>query len=435
MGKIELAIETYLISLKKNPNQTIVLNNLAIAFQLTGQFNKSVDVCLDIFKINSNISETHNIFGNSLRALKKNINAEKAYKKAIDLDQSNFNAFNNLANLYVSLKNPIEAIKNYTIAFSLNNRFSSAYASLLDQRVKIGDWSAFDDFLKTKDELGIIDEPIQPFLALNLEDNPENQMKRSINFSINKNHFIFHQKLNLNDYKNKKIRIGYFSSDFYDHATIRLIKGLLISHNKSKFEIYLFSYGNYAKENFINDIIKKIDAYLDVSNLSDFEILKLTRQKKIDIAIDLKGYTEGSRSKIFSYRLSPIQINYLGYPGTMGSKYIDYIIADKTTIPEHEKKHYTEKIIYMPDTYQPNDDQRKISCESTLRSDHNLSEKSFVLCCFNNNYKITPKELVIWLKIMKKNQNCILWLLDTNSNFKENIKNFFIKHDVDIKQA
>lgn len=434
MGEIELSIENYKICLNKNPSLITAHNNLAIALQRIGDYKQSVTNCLLSLKLDSSISETHNILGNAFKALNKTNEAIEEYKKSVALDPKNFNAHNNLANIFVLTKDYSSAIENYKIAYKLNKNYSSALASLLDLKAKLGDWSSFEEFSKIKDNLGINGESIQPFIALNFEDNPENQKKRSINYFNEKNKNILRKNLKFKKYKNDKIKIGYFSSDFYDHATVRLIKGLLISYDKKSFEVNLFSYGEHAKDSFIDDIKNQIDYFHDISDLSDLEILKFVRDLKIDIAIDLKGYTQGTRSRIFSYKLAPSQINFLGYPGTMGNKNIDYIIADKTIIPEEQKKNYSEKVIYMPYCYQPNDNQREISSRSTLRTDHNLSDEHFVLCCFNNTYKITPEELNIWIKILHKNSNTILWLLDTNELYKQSLKQLFARNNLNYNR-
>ena len=143
---------------------------------------------------------------------------------------------------------------------------------------------------------------------------------------------------------------------------------------------------------------------------------------QIDIAIDMKGFTQDARTAIFSYRAAPIQVNYLGYPGTMGCDYIDYIIADKVVIPEENKHYYTEKVVYLPDTYQVNDRTKKISDRIFLREDEGLPSDGFVFCCFNNSYKITPKMLDLWVRILKSVDKSVLWLLSDNETATKNLR-------------
>ena len=150
--------------------------------------------------------------------------------------------------------------------------------------------------------------------------------------------------------------------------------------------------------------------------------MDLARYHGLDIAIDLKGHTKNARTDIFQYRLAPIQINYLGYPGSMGADFIDYIIADPVVIPLDQRDFYSEKIIYLPHTYQPNDDAREISKISTTRADFGLPNDAFIFCCFNNNYKIGLKEFNIWMRILNEIQNSVLWLFGANKWAEINLR-------------
>ena len=169
------------------------------------------------------------------------------------------------------------------------------------------------------------------------------------------------------------------------------------------------------------------DQFIEVHGLSDQEVAQLARDLKIDIAIDLGGYTQDCRTSIFSYKAAPIQINYLGYPGTMGAPYMDYIIADPILIPLENQRYYSEKIAYLPDTYQANDRKRKISTRYLKRSDFDLPEDGFIFCCFNNNFKLTPHTLDSWCRILKAVEGSILWLYEGNEKTRSNLSKEFTK--------
>ena len=186
----------------------------------------------------------------------------------------------------------------------------------------------------------------------------------------------FNNKNYLNDkkikYNNKKIKIGYFSADFYDFPSMHLMIGLLEKHNRNFFEIYAFSYG-LNNDDWMNKRVKSaVDKYVDIKNFSTKEIIEITRKNQIDIAIDENGFTQNARTELFESKLSPIQVNFLGYPGTSGAKFIDYIVADHIVIPDDQRQFYSENIIYLPHCYQPNDDRRKISNKENTREDFNL---------------------------------------------------------------
>ena len=221
---------------------------------------------------------------------------------------------------------------------------------------------------------------------------------------------------------NKKIRIGYYSADFREHAMSYLLANLFEQHDKSKFELIAFSFGSEKNDEIKNRISNSFDKFVDVNSKSDKEIYKLSKDFKIDIAVDLMGFTQNSRFNIFIQRCAPIQVNYLGYPGTSGANCIDYLIADKILIPKENQKYFSEKIVYMPDSYQVNDSKRKISDKVFTKKELNLPEDGFVFCCFNQSYKITPYVYDIWMKIIKRVDGSVLWLIKDSDIGSHNLK-------------
>ena len=176
---------------------------------------------------------------------------------------------------------------------------------------------------------------------------------------------------------------------------------------------------------------KSFDSFTDVQSMNDRDIALQARQDKIDIAVDLNGYTQDARTGIFAYRAAPIQINYLGYPGSMGAEFIDYIVADQNLIPPESQKHFNEKPLYLPNTYMPTDDSREMSKKTITRSKLGLPDDAFVFCCFNNNYKISPNEFDIWMRLLTKVENSVLWLRESNQLSSINMKNEAQKRKVD----
>jgi predicted O-linked N-acetylglucosamine transferase (SPINDLY family) len=197
-------------------------------------------------------------------------------------------------------------------------------------------------------------------------------------------------------------------------------------HDRNSFEIIAFSFNktqNAFKDTFIADRLKNsFDQFIDVEDLSDKEVASLSRKIGIDIAVDLQGHTSGARPGIFSYRAAPIQVNYLGYPGTTGSQHMDYIIADNIVIPKNNKNFFSEKIVYLPNSYQVNDSKKKISEKKFTRSEIGLPKTGFIFCCFNQNAKITPAIFNLWMNILKKVDGSILWLLEEDAVANNNLK-------------
>lgn len=220
----------------------------------------------------------------------------------------------------------------------------------------------------------------------------------------------------------EKICIGYFSADYHNHATMYLMAGMLEKHDRSRFELLAFSFGPESNDEMRRRVAPSFDVFTDVRTKSDKEVALLSRKLEVDIAVDLKGLTADSRPDIFNWKAAPIQVQYLGYPGTMGAKYIDYIIADKVLIPEDHKQHYCEKIAYLPNSYQVNDSKRSISDKRFNRAHLGLPPTGFVFCCFNNPYKLTPCVFDCWMRILRQVAGSALWLFADNATARRNLR-------------
>src|SRR5215471_20739941 len=227
-----------------------------------------------------------------------------------------------------------------------------------------------------------------------------------------------------------KIRIGYFSADFRRHAIPYLMAQLLELHDRSTFEILGFSFGPSADDDMRRRLNAGFDQLIDVKDKSDEEIADLARNLQVDIGVDLKGFTDHSRTGIFAHRAAPIQVNYLGYPGTMGANYIDYIIADRILIRLEEAEFYSEKIAYLPHSYQVNDRTRRISDRRFTRDELGLPADAFVFCCFNNCFKITPDVFGIWMRLLTKVDGSVLWLLESNAWAVKSLRAEAVRHGI-----
>jgi protein O-GlcNAc transferase len=213
-----------------------------------------------------------------------------------------------------------------------------------------------------------------------------------------------------------KLRIGYFSADFHDHATMHLMAGVLECHDRDAFEIHAFSYGPEIEDAMRARARATVDHFHECARMPDGAIIAASRKAGIDIAVDLKGYTQDARLAPFAARLAPLQVSYLGYPGTIGGDFLDYILADATVLPMDQQRLYDEKIIHLPDSYQANDDRRAIAPVTPSRVEAGLPENGFVYCCFNNAYKITPEIFACWMRILTAVPGSVLWLLNNEAD-------------------
>ena len=293
----------------------------------------------------------------------------------------------------------------------------------LFQQANICDWDITEDENKLIPSLGISNQLIPPFAMLSFSKMHQNGHRLRSEVFVKEKYPQNPLPLPaVPSQKPERIRIGYFSADFHNHATMYLLAKVFAIHDKQKFEIYAYSYGPDKSDQVRQNLIKSVDVFDDVREMSDKDIAMLARQDKLDIAVDLKGHTRHQRLGIFAYRPAPLQISYLGYPGTTGANFIDYIIADPIVIPPDQINAYSEKIIYLPNTYQANDNTRSISEKTGTRKDMGLPENGFVFCCFNSNYKISSAEFDIWMRLLNKVEGSILWLLKSNQWAEKNLK-------------
>jgi protein O-GlcNAc transferase len=219
-----------------------------------------------------------------------------------------------------------------------------------------------------------------------------------------------------------KLRIAYLSADFYRHATAFLMAQLFELHDRSRFEVLGVSFGQDDRSDMRARLLAAFDRFHDVGSRSDYDVAKLLHELEVDIAVDLKGLTLDCRPGILAYRPAPVQVSYLGYPGTMGADFIDYVIADPIVLPLDQQPLWTERIVHLPDCYQVNDSKRQISTRTPTRREVDLPERGFVFCSFNNNWKITPPVFDVWMRLLRAVDGSVLWLIWDNAAAERNLR-------------
>ena len=361
--------------------------------------------------------------GACLKALNQVEEAIASYDKAISLQPNLAEAWSNKATALKDLKRYQHAIIDYSRALDIDPNMPYLEGEILHLQMKIGDWSNFDESIqKITQGISAGKKIIMPFAAVALFNSEEINCKVAHIAADNVGNTLIPNTSLIPNYQNQKVKIAYYSADFRNHPTSYLMSRLFKLHNRDQFEIYAFSLLNGGENDAMRkELIPYFDHFLDVENLSDQEIVALSREQKIDIAVDLGGQTMDARTGIFALRAAPIQINYLGYPGTMAAHHHDYIIADEITIPTENQAFFTEKIIYLPDSYQVNDDQKVISARIFSKEELGLPADKFIFCCFNNNFKITPEIFSVWMDILKSVEDSVLWLFEDNDFIKNNL--------------
>ena len=410
-------------AIKLNPNFAEAYNEQGNALNELKKLEEAIKSYDNAIKINPKYADAYYNKGLVLHELKKLESAVENYDKAIKIDPKHIMSHNNKGFALQQLKKVDASLKSYNEAYKINPNFNFLFGKLIHTKNKLCNWETFNKEINSlKEKLNTNKIASLPFSILSLYDSPLLQKKTSemyIKETFPKKNILKPITKNL---KNKKIRLGYYSGDFYNHAMSYLLAKLFELHDKSKFEIIAFSFSPERNDEMSKRISSSFDRFIKVNFKTDKEIAELSRELKIDIAIDLMCFTTNSRTGIFSEKCAPIQINYLGYPGTSGASFIDYIIADKTLIPKENQKYYSEKIIYLPNTYQVRDSTQKISNKIFTKDELNLPKNSFVFCCFNQNYKITPSVFDIWMRLLKKVEKSVLWLIKDNDVAAYNLK-------------
>ena len=229
----------------------------------------------------------------------------------------------------------------------------------------------------------------------------------------------------------EKIKVAYLSADLRDHALSYLMAGVFEKHDRSRFETIGVSFQRPTNSPFGLRVKTAFDVFMDVREQSDAQVAQQLHRVEIDIAVDLMGFTRGERLNIFARRFAPLQIAYLGYPGTSGAPYIDYLIADDFVVPHDNREHYSEAVVYLPDCFQANDDRRVISEPGPDRAQAGLPEAAFVFCSFNNCYKITPPVFEVWCRLLRARQDSVLWLLADSEVARRNLRQTAADRGVD----
>lgn len=368
--------------------------------------------------------------GNAQRELGKPANAEKSYQTTLSFMPNDADTYNNLGNVQRELGQLGLAIKSYEKALQINPKLYHAAVHLVHQKQHICDWLNLDAQIKTiRGWVNNIPEAqISPFAFLAMPNTTAAEQKQCAdNWVKNRYSGLIQQREKLAfEYaktSNKKIKIGYLSADFRLHPLAFLVSELFELHDKTQFEIIGFSYGVNDKTLARSRLEKAFTQFYDIRHLSEFDAAKKVNSCGIDILVDLTGFTQTSRSGIAALKPAPINVNWLGFAGTMGSfenmPLFDYLLSDSFVTPPDSAENYAEKLALLP-CYQPNDRKRPIG-KTPTRASCNLPDDGFVFCCFNQTFKITPEVFSVWLTLLNKVPNSVLWLLDCNQWARENL--------------
>jgi protein O-GlcNAc transferase len=368
-------------------------------------------------------ADAWNNLGLVLLGQKRYASAEIAARNAIALNPTSFEAWSNQGSVLFGLDRFQEAANCFGQSLELNPVAPYMEGFALYMRLLCCDWRNFtDDLQKLTLKIQQGHKVVTPFMAMSLTSNPELQRKvAEIYVADNQPENTTLGPCQMNARNDSKIRIGYFSADFREHPVSQLMVEIFELHDRSRFELIGFSFGADTEDKVRKRVSAAFDRFVDVNEKSDAEVAALSRELGIDIAVNLGGHTEDARTGVFALRAAPVQVSYLGYPGTMGANYIDYLIADKTVCPERSQMYYTEKMAYLPHCFMPHDSTQEISAKLVTRQEFDLPEAGFVFCCFNNRYKINPGVFDAWMRLLRNVAGSVLWLSDGSQTVKDNL--------------
>ena len=360
--------------------------------------------------------------GNVLRELKRLDESLASYDHALTVRQDYAEALYNRGNTLMELKRLDEALASFDRALNLQPDVP-ALSGAADCLAKICDWNRRTRLVnELKTHIARKKSIISPLVLLVYSGDPAMQLQCARNYIEYKIPLLPRRFWSGETWHHDKLRLAYLSADFRDHPVAHLSAGLFELHDRQRFEVIGVSLGSDDRSEVRARLNGAFDRWHDVRAVSDRNVAKLLYDLHVDIAVDLSGYTNDSRPEIFAHRPAPIQVSYLGFPATMGAKFIDYIIADPIILPIEQQFFYTEKIVHLPDCYQVNDSKRTISARQLTRAEVGLPAKGFVFCCFNNNWKIAPEIFNVWMRLLKAVVGSVLWLAQANSSAVRNLR-------------
>jgi predicted O-linked N-acetylglucosamine transferase (SPINDLY family) len=437
LGRSEEAVACLDRAVSLRPGTPAILNDRGVALCALRRLPAALADFTRVAQLEAVNPAAHHHLGLALHGLGRNQEALESFDRSLELRSDVAEVHHDRAGVLFDLKNYVEAIEGYGRAIELKPDLKYLYGFRQHLRMKICDWRGLEDARADIAMRIARGEAASPaFAVLALSDSASLQRQAAAIFGREEcpscaepTGLAAPAAVGARP-QDTRIRVGYFSADYHDHATTRLMAGLFEEHDRARFEVTAFSFGPRSQDAMRRRIEASCERFLDVRDRSDAEVARLARDLGIDIAVDLKGCTWGARPGIFACRAAPLQVSYLGYPGTMAAGHIDYLVADATLVPEGSRVHYAERIIYLPGTYQINDRRRPMAGAGPARSDLGLPPAGRVFCCFNDSYKVTPDVFGVWMRILERVEGSVLWLLEDNPTAATNLRSEALRRGV-----
>jgi protein O-GlcNAc transferase len=421
------AIDCFDTAVRRYPKFFEAQHDLGLALASVNQFDRARQAFEAACTIRPDSTEAWLNLGIALGKLGKFAAEIACCRKVLQLAPDHAITAGNLATALLQNKQFEDAIAAYRDNFRRGLEVDFARGNLVYAQLHSGSWDGIAaDIADLQADVQAGKDCVEPFVYAAISDSPADQMKLAVQYAAA--HYPVQEEALAKDFDwgraigvDGKIRIAYLSADFHAHATAILMLDIFRSHDRGRFHVCGISFGVDDGSDLRKKVVAAFDEFIDVRGLNDADAAALIRAKDIAIAVDLKGYTAEARPGILAYRPAPIQVNYLGHPATMGAPYIDYLIADRFTVPPQEEMFYTESIALMPDTYQANGRNRQPATSGRTRGDYGLPADAFVFCSFNNPYKNNPRTFDVWMSLLEQLPHSVLWLL-ANPVLEKNLR-------------
>ena len=414
LGQFGAALASFDRVLALKPFNVAAMEYRAEMLRLLKRHEEAVSACDRALTMKSDMAGIWLTRGKSLQALKRRDDALVSYRKVLALEPQVAEAWVGSGILSFELKQLDDAVAAYDKALLLEE---PAYVQGLRLHAKMHacDWSDFDADCE-KVLAGLRDGKLvaPPFTILPIASTAADQLRCAELFTAQAAPAAAEPQWRGEPYSHDRIRIAYLSSDLHEHAMARLMVGVFEQHDRARFETTALAFGPPHDGELFGRVQKSFDRFIDVRTWTDRRIAEEMIALEIDIAVDLNGHTDNARTGVMALRAAPVQINFLGFPGTMGAPYIDAIIADGVVIPDGQQALYSERVVTLPYSYQPTDSKRRIADRTPSRQEAGLPPRGFVFCSFNNNYKITPVAFGVWMRLLREIDGSVLWLLEGN---------------------
>ncbi|HKM70767.1 MAG TPA: tetratricopeptide repeat protein [Stellaceae bacterium] len=421
-GRLDEAVKSYRLAIALKPDYPEAHFNLGRALHAQDRLDEAIKRYRRALAMKPDYPEAHMNLGTALGQQYRLADALASFRRALVLNPDLAEAHYNLG-IALKLEEKLrEAIDSFGRAVVLDPDNGRALAAWFRAKQQICDWSGYpQNETRVRSALASQPTPGTPFALLALSSTPQEQFdcaRRAAGMIVVPYAAALARP---QPRSSERIRLGYLSEDFRQHPVAVLIAGLIEHHDRRHFEVIGYSYGQDDRSAMRARLAGAFDRFVDVRNMPYRRVAELIHADVVHILIDLTGLTGSCRTEALACRPAPIQVNYLGYPGTMGADFIDYIIVDLFVVPPDQQSFFSERLVHLPDCYQCNDDKRAIAELTPSRGECGLPDAGFVFCCFNSSHKITPAFFDTWMRLLRGLPGSVLWLLDDNPWAKANL--------------